>query len=212
MPGVGELDEHGRLTIWRRFVAEIYAQGPALGHRVAGVGHEIQKDLPEFLSIGQNSKRIGPKALIHHDLEFPQLMLHQVERACDFVVEIDRRDLLAPRMAELQQVGDKASHPLHFLFDDFERGSARIVSRSFRNDRFKSKADDSERVVQFVGDSRGQFADACELRGLPELLRRGAKFLGLGMEIIQGRPQMNVAFMQLPAGANLVEHTFHGFR
>ena len=128
---------------------------------------------------------------------FAELVLDQVERPVQLV---RRRPASRPARRPRRLNWSRLATRLPIRSTSPRRPPAAAVGPSGGGGehRFDPQADGGERVVQFVGDAGGQFADGGQLGRLPELLRHRLDLGALGVQFGQGLLQPPVGFPQAP--------------
>src|SRR5438270_685764 len=76
-------------------------QGSARRHGVARVGEQVEKYLPQFLSVGVNQRDGGGELRPHRHAALPQMVEHEFQGPLDLVPHVHGGHLVVAEPAEL---------------------------------------------------------------------------------------------------------------
>src|SRR2546422_6754593 len=150
--GVADVEPDAVLADQRRAQHEL----AALGHRLHGVGEEVQDDLPHGVHVGQaggDQSELGgdPHAVVL------QVLLHELQGAREEVVDVQALELRARLAGELEQVLDDRLRALDLLLRDAQiLDRLRVLTVEDLAQVVERVHDDGERIAQLVRDARGE--------------------------------------------------------
>src|SRR5262249_51348555 len=130
---------------------------------------EIQEDLAHRVRVGEaRGDRTERRA--HPDAVVLEVLLHELERARDELVHVDRFELRARLAGELEQVLDDRLRAADLLLGDAQVLDALGVRRVDDLPQVVERVhDDRQRIAQLVGDAGRELTDGRHLLGLDEL-------------------------------------------
>src|ERR1022692_483952 len=154
------------------FVAAIefrgHFQATALGHRLGGVHHQPQDHLLDLVPVAIHRRQALRKALFQLDVLHLQLVLHQLDRAVHYRVQVLRLALARRLARKRQQTLYQFAAPLALPLDGLQLLRHLVAPFEFqllhaaqRQVRVRQYAE--QRIVDFVGHRRRQLADGGHL-------------------------------------------------
>ncbi len=183
------------------------AQFAALHHGLGGVEHDVQDDLAHLVGVGQDGGEVWVQLV--HDLGVAEdrLVADQRQGVFHHLVQVQQRALRPGLTGKIEQPFHDLPAAQRFVDDGLDVFPPWVIVGEILEHQAAVGEHTRQRIVDFVGDARGQLADGHHLLGLDHLrlhaLQFGGPLLDLPLELVGALAQRGVGELEL--GGHRVE-------
>jgi hypothetical protein len=163
-PRIGHANAHGRAGA-RGQAVRLDADAPALGgQRLAGVLQDVEKGLAELIGLSAHGGKVRrQKQFIGGALRRLFAFAQRGEEFLEQWGEAHGNELDFARRGEQKHLVDDGFAAQGFAMQNLEILAALIAGRGGAQEEFGIGRDHAEGIIEFVGDSGGDFAEAGEV-------------------------------------------------